>query len=140
MMSGSKAFSLVRIDRRGRASLSSGYSGNGTDGTLTTSAPKSSLGPPLGAKISTSSPRRRKHSTVLVSIVTIPSILGRNGSVIRAILILTVFLESGLKEWPHGLSVGTQAHRLVTTPERQHPRISNCNGEGTKGHKRSAAF
>src|SRR5258708_31320160 len=104
MTSGAKASSFVRIDRRGRASLSSGYRGNGTDGKLTTSAPKRSLGPPLGAKISTSSPRRRKHSTVLVNIVTIPSILGRNGSVIRAILILAVFLYRA-QEWPHSLSI-----------------------------------
>src|SRR5260370_24466057 len=87
MTSGLKASSLARIRLRGSASLSSGYKGNGTEGRPTTSAPYSSLGPPLGAKINTSSPLCRKHSTVLVSIVTMPSILGKNGSVIRAILI-----------------------------------------------------
>src|SRR5260370_3258659 len=113
MIAGAKDSNLVRIDRRGRATLSSGYRRNGTDGRLTTSAPKSSLGTPLGAKISTSSPRRRKHSTVLVNIVTIPSILGRNGSVIRAILILAVFLYSD-PAVASLLEYMRQAHCLVT--------------------------
>jgi|SRR5580698_1393766 hypothetical protein len=76
------------MEARGGANLSSGYKGNGTEGTPTTSAPKSSFGPPLGANIKTWSPFWLKHSTVFVSIVTIPSILGKNDSVMRAILIL----------------------------------------------------
>src|SRR5271170_7293127 len=59
----------------------------------TTSAPDSSDGPPLGAKIKTSSPFRRRQSTVLVSIVTMPSIFGRNDSVTIAIFNYAVSLS-----------------------------------------------
>src|ERR1700728_2326473 len=93
MTSGVYAFRFARIDARGSATLNSRYNGNGAEGRPTTSAPKSFFGPPLGAKRSTSSPFFLKHSIVLVSMVTMPSILGRNGSVIRATLILAVPLS-----------------------------------------------
>ena len=69
------------MEVRGNATRNSGYSGKAIDGIATTSAPNSSDGPPLGAKIMTSSPFRLRHSTVLASIVTMPSIFGRNDSV-----------------------------------------------------------
>src|ERR1039457_3056494 len=97
-MSGWKSFSFARMDDRGRASLISGYRGKWVDGIPATSAPKSSLGPPFGANISTSSPFRLRHSTVFVSMVTMPSILGKTDSVIRAILILGAPLSGEIEK------------------------------------------
>jgi len=69
----------------GKPSYNSGYKGNGIAATPTTVAPIYDSGHPSGQIIITSSPFLIKNSFVLVSLVTMPSTLGKKVSVNNAI-------------------------------------------------------